>query len=211
MNTNQNERYMIETNTTTSEFSFVARGREFLEKGDIASAVECYGKAFDPDSLDEREARSMLIEARSHLSRKHLLEALESFEEALLMGTDVQRRQALDGILTVGQIRSGLSILTDALKSRLDALFGGRPLSDFGLTLMGNDENVILISKDAAETLPVLLTKGSRISRLPQHLTDYDLPFETTKCIPYINQDDVNFILDVAAELMRRREPAQSE
>ncbi len=99
---------MIETNSNAEEFSLVAKGRKFLAQGDIPSAVKCYEKAFDPEAVDETEARSMLIEARSHLSRKHLLEALESFEEALLTGTDVQRRQALDGILTIAEMRSRL-------------------------------------------------------------------------------------------------------
>ena len=81
---------MMNINTNFADESLVMKGREFLERGDISSAVECYGKAFDPDSADEAEARSMLIEGRSHLSRKHLMEALECFEEALLMGTEVQ-------------------------------------------------------------------------------------------------------------------------
>lgn len=209
-NMNPNERSMIETNTGTSEFSLVAKGRELLDKGDISSAVECYGKAFDPDSLDESEARSMLIEARSHLSRKHLLEALESFEEALLMGTDVQRRQALDAILTIGEIRAGLGPITAQLKSGLEELLGESPASDFGLALLGGDENVVLLSDEAAERLPGNLTKGSKISRLPQHLADYRLPFETTKCIPYTDEEDVRFILDVAAGLVRTRGAEES-
>lgn len=197
---------MIETNTSTSEFSLVAKGREFLEKGDISSAVEYYGKAFDPDSLDESEARSMLIEARSHLSRKHLLEALESFEEALLMGTDVQRRQALEGIFTIGQIRSGLDSITASVKDGLEQLLRDVPPLDLGLALVGGDENVVLVSIEAIEKLPVHLTKGSKISRLPQHLMEYRLSLETNRCIPYTDEEDVRFILDVAAELMRVRD-----
>jgi tetratricopeptide (TPR) repeat protein len=200
---------MIETNTTTSEFSLVAKGRELLEKGDISSAVEYYGKAFDPDSLDESEARSMLIEARSHLSRKHLLEALESFEEALLMGTDVQRHQALDGILTIGQIRSGLGPITTSLASELKALLRDLPPSELGLALMEGDENVVLLSVEAVAKLPGHLTKGSKITKLPQHLTDYVLPFESNRCIPYTDEEDVRFILDVASELMRNRESGE--
>jgi hypothetical protein len=201
---------MIETNTSTSEFSLVAKGREFLEKGDISSAVEYYGKAFDPDSLDESEARSMLIEARSHLSRKHLLEALESFEEALLMGTEVQRRQALEGIFNIGQIRSGLDSISASLKEGFERLLQDAPPSDIGLVLLGGDENVVLVSNRAVEKLPGHLTKGSKISRLPQHLTDYRLPFEANRCIPYTDEEDVRFILDVAAELMSARDPEES-
>ncbi len=56
---------MIQTNADVPEFSLVAKGREFLEKGNIPAAVECYGQAYDPDAVDEAEARSMLIEARA--------------------------------------------------------------------------------------------------------------------------------------------------
>jgi hypothetical protein len=192
---------MIQTNADVPEFSLVAKGREFLEKGNIPAAVECYGQAYDPDAVDEPEARNMLIEARAHLSRKHLLEALESFEEALLMGTDVQRRQALDGISALGELRTGLRILTTYLKKGLKEVLGQQRPSSLGIALVSDEENVVLISEEAVQSLPAPLAKGGRISRLPPHLADYPLPFETDKCIPYINEDDARFILEVAATL----------
>lgn len=201
---------MIEINTTSSEFSLVAKGRELLEQGDISSAVEYYGKAFDPESVDEAEARSMLIEARSHLSRKHLLEALESFEEALLMGTEVQRRQALEGIFTIGQIRARLGSLHAELKTGLERVLGGVLPEDLGLVLLREEENVVLVSDEAGGRLPGHLIKGSRFSRLPQHLIDSNLPVAAVRCIPYADEDDVRYILDVAAELLKVRESVQA-
>jgi tetratricopeptide (TPR) repeat protein len=194
---------MIQTNADVPEFSLVAKGREFFEKGNISAAVECYGKAYDADAVDEKEARSMLIEARAHLSRKHLLEALESFEEALLMGTDVQRRQALDGISALGEIRAGLRSLTTYLKKGLKDILGQQRPSSLGIALVSDDENVVLISEEAIQSLPAPLAKVGRISRLPQHLADHPLPVETSKCIPYVNDDDARYILEVAATLAR--------
>jgi tetratricopeptide (TPR) repeat protein len=201
---------MIETNTTSPEFSLVAKGRELLDKGDLSSAVEYYGKAFDPESMDEEEARNMLIEARSHLSKKHLLEALESFEEALLMGTEVQRRQALDGIFTIGQIRSRLAALTAELKTGLKNVLGKLSPEEVGLVLIGDEENVVLVADEAAERIPGHLTRGGKISRLPQHLMDSALPVAADKCIAYADEDDVRYILDVATELLKARESQQS-
>jgi tetratricopeptide (TPR) repeat protein len=195
------EQSMIQTNADVPEFSLVAKGRQFLDKGNVAAAVECYGKAYDPDAVDETEARNMLIEARAHLSRKHLLEALESFEEALLMGTDVQRRQALDGISALGEIRAGLRSLTTYLKKGLKEILGQQKPSSIGIALVSDDENVVLISEEAIQSLPAHLAKGGRISRLPPHLADHPLPVETDKCIPYVNQDDARYILEVAATL----------
>ena len=199
---------MIQTNADVPESSLVAKGRKFLEKGNIPAAVECYGKAYDPEAVDETEARSMLIEARAHLSRKHLLEALESFEEALLMGTDVQRRQALDGISGLGEIRGGLRSLTAYLKKGLKEIFGQQRPSSLGIALVSDDENVVLISDEAIQGLPAPLAKAGRISRLPPHLVDHQLPFETDKCIPYVNEDDARYILEVAAALGRLQKTA---
>lgn len=179
----------------------VAKGREFLQQGDVSAAVECYGQAFDPDSLDETEARSMLIEARSHLSRKHLLEALESFEEALLMGTDVQRRQALDGISTIGEIKSRLVTLTPKLKKGLKDVVGKKPLQSIGLALVSDEENVVLISSESVDKLAGRIALGKKMTRLPQHFTDYLIPIEADRCIPYTDEDDVRFIHQVAVEL----------
>lgn len=176
----------------------VAKGREFLEQGDISSAVKCYEKAFDPEAVDEIEARSMLIEARSHLSRKHLLEALESFEEALLTGTDVQRRQALDGILTIADMRSRLGALTEDLKSMLGEIVAQSATVREKLVFVSDDENVVLIANDVLERLPGHLARATRISRLPQHLADRELPIGTDKCVPYADEEDLRFIVELA-------------
>lgn len=199
---------MIQTNADVPEFSLVAKAREFLEKGNISAAVECYGRAHDPEAVDETEARNMLIEARAHLSRKHLLEALESFEEALLMGTDVQRRQALDGISALGEIRAGLRALAAYLKKGFKEIFGQQRPSARGMALVSDEENIVLISEEAVQSLPAPLAKGGRISRLPSHLVDHPLPLKTDKCIPYVNEDDARYILEVAAALGRVQKTA---
>ncbi len=193
---------MIETNTGTVEASFVARGRECLQRGDVSAAVECYGQAYDPDSLDETEARSMLIEARSHLSRKHLPEALESFEEALLMGTDVQRRQALDGISSIGEIQSRLVSLTQKLKKDLAEKTEKMTPASIGLALVSDQENLVLISNESVEKLVGRIAVGKKMTKLPQHLADCQLPIEAGQCFPYTDDDDVRFIVQVAAELV---------
>jgi tetratricopeptide (TPR) repeat protein len=191
---------MADTNQA-SEYALVAKARQLLDKGDISAAVECYQKVHEPDAEDEREARNMLIEARAHLSRKHVLEALEHFEEALVMGTDVQRRQALDGITKIGEIKTKLGPLTKRLKKGLDD--SGVSLKELGLALLSAQENVVLITGESAEKLPASLTKGSKISRLPQHLTEQALPFATDRCIPYADDEDVRYIIDVAVELSK--------
>jgi hypothetical protein len=195
---------MIESNSDTMELSYVEKGRELLERGEVSSAVEWYGRAFDPESLDEAEARSMLIEARSQLSRKHLLEALEFFEEALLMGTDVQRRQALEGIATVGETRTRLPDLRVMLKRGLEETLGSVPLEEFGLAFVSDSDNLVLIAVDMVEALPPHLSRGKRIFPLPQHLYDHELTIRTDKCIPYTDEEDVRYILEVATWLNRR-------
>lgn len=192
---------MIDMNADPSDVSLLARGREFLERGELSSAIQCYGQAFDPDSADEAEARNMLIEARAHFSRKHLLDALECFEEALVMGTEVQRRQALDGITAIAEIRERLRTLTPDLKKRLKDRLGKRSPLSSGLALISDDENILLISHEAAESLPLHLVKAGRISRIPPHISEERLPFKTNKCIPYTDEDDVNYILAVAAAI----------
>jgi hypothetical protein len=189
---------MIEGNSNSVEISLVARGRRFLEQGDVSSAVACYGQVFDPDAVDEPEARSMLIEGRSHLSRKHLAEALDAFEEALMMGTEVQRRQALDGIAMVGEVRSRLAPLTTELKKILKDAFKKRPLASVGMALVSDSENVVLLSGEVVVGLPVHLARSVRITRLPQHLIDHPLPFKADRCVPYTDQDDVRFVREVA-------------
>ncbi len=188
----------------------VARGRQFLEEGDVSSAVQCYEKVHDPDALDETEARSMLIEAHANLARKHLMEALESFEEALLMGTDVQRRQALDGISTIGQIRSQLPGLTAMLKKGLKEVLGRRGAEPPAISLVADDENVLLVSPEILETLPAVLAKRKKIRRVPQHLTEIKLPIDASYCIPYADKDDVDYILEVAAWTVAGKSPEQN-
>ncbi|MFH1117972.1 MAG: tetratricopeptide repeat protein [Pseudomonadota bacterium] len=195
------DRSMIETNGETVEAAFVAKGREFLQRGDVSAAVECYEQAYDPDSLDETEARSMLIEARSHFSRKHLSEALESFEEALVMGTDVQRRQALDGIFSIGEIQSRLPFLTQKLKKGLEELTDKKPLEAIGLALISDAENVVLIADESVEKLAGRMAVGKKMTKLPQHIEDLQLPIEAGQCFPYADDDDVDFIIQAAAEL----------
>lgn len=192
---------MIETNREIVELSLIERGREFFEQGDLPSAIDCYSQAFDPESLDEREARSMLIEARSHLSKKHLLEALESFEEALVMGTEIQRRQALEGVLIIGEIRARLPRLAAHLKRGLRERFGKKDISAIGLSMLSDHDNVILISQRAEEVLPSHLTKGGRIGRIPRSVAEYHLPFSTERCIAFTEEDDVHYVLEVADAL----------
>ena len=199
---------MIETNADSPDASLVAKGRALLERGDISSAVECYGKAYDPDTLDESEARSMLIEARSHLSRKHVVEALECFEEALLMGTDVQRRQALEGIASVGEIRRRFLELVEEIKAGLKAHLGTQSPESRGIALISDEENVVLVADEVMPRLPAVLAKSTRMSRLPQHLLDRPLPFPARHCIPYTDHDDVRYVVEVIAALSS---PAPSE
>jgi tetratricopeptide (TPR) repeat protein len=197
---------MIETNRDTVKLSLVEQGREFLEQGDLTAAVECYGQAFDPESLDEQEARNMLIEARSHLSKKHLPEALESFEEALVMGTEIQRRQALDGVLTIGRIRARLPRLAAQLKRGLRERFGKKDITSFGLALISEHENLVLISAEAGGLLPGYLTKGGRIGRIPHRISEYRLPFATDKCIAFAEEDDIRYVLEIADTLNVRHD-----
>ena len=193
---------MMETDLQAREYSSVEKGRELLTQGDISSAIEFYGKIFDPDALDEDEARTMLIEARSHLTRKHLLEALESFEDALLMGTDIQRHQALEGISTIGEIRTGTKAVTKTIKKEFSALFGKDGSSLQGISLISDEENVVLITREAIETLPAPLAKSSKIQSLPPHLVGQPLPLKTDICVSYTDDTDMRFILEVARNLV---------
>lgn len=192
---------MMESDLQVHEFSSVEKGRELLTQGDISSAIEFYGKIFDPDAFDEEEARTMLIEARSHLTRKHLLEALESFEDALLMGTDIQRRQALEGISTIGEIRTGTKSITKTLKKEFSALFGKKGSLSKGISLISDEENVVLITLGAIEILPAPLAKSSKIQSLPPHLVGQALPLVTDKCVSYTDDMDMRFILEVVRNL----------
>ncbi len=192
---------MIEIDANSSEPSMIEKGRWLLEQGDVANAVDCYGRVYDPDTLDETEAREMLIEARAHLSRKRLIEALECFEEALLMGTEVQRRQALEGISEIGRISGALKRLSTDLKKGLRKILGKKRPESVGLALVSDAENVVLITDQALERLPGRFSKSGAILGIPPHLSGARLPLNTDKCIPYANDADVRFILDAAEHL----------
>jgi tetratricopeptide (TPR) repeat protein len=192
---------MIETNRNTFEISWSEQGRQLLEAGNLVEAVECYQKAHDPESLDEREARNMLIEARAHLSRKHFLEALESFEETLVMGTEIQRNQAIEGIVLVAEARARLPRLTSELKKGLRDRFGRRDMVSYGLAPAPEEENIVLVSEEAIESLPDVLKKGSRIGRLPGRLSDLSSPMRARRGIAYSDKEDVRYILQVAEAL----------
>jgi hypothetical protein len=198
---------MIETNPKSEETSLVAKGREFLKRGDIPSAVKCYENAFDPEAIDETEARTMLIEARSHLSRKHYVEAMESFEEALLMGTDVQRRQALDGILKIADLRSNIGALVQKLAAMLNEIGSEVPIVRDRMVLISVDENVVLLGREVFERLPGHLAKASRMSKLPQHLADQQLPIDAHKCVPFADEEDLRFIMELAKAVATYKEP----
>ncbi len=197
----------MQTNTKTDDMSYIAKAREYLDKGDLSSALECYGKAFDPESLDEPEARNMLIEARSNLSRKFLLEALDSFEEALIVGDQIQRRQALEGISEIAEIRLRLGLLNQRLRAGLKDLVGRKNRQIPGLGFVSDNENLVLISNEAISKLPERLLRGIRIARLPERLTGSVLPLEAQKCIPYSNENDVAYILEVAKAILNFKEP----
>lgn len=197
----------MHSNTITDEFSFVARGREFLDQGDIASAVEYYSKAFDPESLDEPEARNFLIEARAYLSRKFLPEALENFEEAIIVGDQIQRRQAIEGITSIADIRLRLGFLTQQLKVKLRETAGGKNKRIPGLSLISDEENIVLISNESLTKLPERLTRGVRIAKLPLRLEGTQLPLEAQKCIPYSNEEDISYIIEVATALINYKDP----
>lgn len=188
----------MNTNTETSQLTLVNQGRELLERGDVSSAVAFYGKVYDPDSTDESEARNMLIEGRSNLARKYLPEALDCFEEALLMGSEIQRRQALDGISSIGAIRAQQAALTDKLRSGLKYVLGKQPENSIGLSFISEDENLVLISDEAFSFLPPQFIKGARIVAIPQRLANSALPIDARRCVPYTTQEDIDFVIDVA-------------
>lgn len=189
---------MIEMNAHLEEQSWSDRARKLLDDGDISSALELYSRVFDPDSLDEEEARSMLIEARSHLTRKRLPEALESFEEALVMGTEVQRRQALDGITGIAELLAKLKPLTRQLHEDLKAIFRGKDFVSKGLATISENENLVLISEEAVSKLPNQYARSLKVNAAPPHLSDVPLPFESARSIPYTDEKDIRFIIEVA-------------
>lgn len=195
---------MIGMNTQTGDWSWIEKGRELLEQGDLASAVESYKKAHDPEAQDEEEARNMLIEARAHLSRKNLVAALESFEEALVMGTYVQRRQALDGITVVGEIRSRVKALTAELKRGLRKHLGKKKPESLGLTFVSDQENLVLVSNDALARLPGHVVRANRIRSIPPHLAEHPARVGMSRAIPYTEEEDIRFIFEVVTHLTRK-------
>ncbi len=197
----------MQSNTNSDESSYVLKGRESLERGDIASAVEFYSKAFDPEALDEPEARNMLIEARANLSRKFIPEALDSFEEALIVGDKIQRRQAIEGITVIASIRMSLSFLTQLLKDGLKEITGRKNRQVPGLALISDNENLVLISNEAIAKLPDRLTRGVRIAKIPSRFVGVKLPIAAEKCIPYSNEEDVAYVLEVARAILNFKEP----
>jgi tetratricopeptide (TPR) repeat protein len=197
---------MIDSNAQKADYSYVDKGRKHLDRGDLESALKNYEKAFDPEALDEQEAREMLIEARAFMSRKHVIDALESFEDALVMGTDVQRKQALQGIVEVAEVRARLKTLTEALKKGLKKVMGAKKPAKVGLTLLESEENIVLISESARESLPKPLSNGGRIRRLTERILDNEMPLETSICIPYTTEADVDYIIRVATALVEHSE-----
>lgn len=195
---------MIDSNAQQADYSSLDKGRKSLDQGDLAGALKHYEKAFDPDALDEQEAREMLIDARAYMSRKHIIDALESFEEALTLGTDVQRRQALQGITEIAEVRGRFKGLTKELKSRLKKTMGSKKPEKYGLSILDTEENIVLISEQAREALPKALANGARIRRLTERILDNDLPLETNICIPYTTEEDVDYIIRVAAALLEQ-------
>jgi len=192
---------MIEITSASTEMSWNERGRQLLEAGNIAEAIECYRQSSDPDALDEREARNMLIEARANLSRKYLSEALECFEEALIMGTQLQRIQALEGIVAVAEARMRLPRLTAALKKGLRERFGKRDSAIYGLALGPEGDNIVLLSEEAIEPLPEQLKRGSRIGKIPARLSETASPIGAQRGVAYADMEDVQYILDIARTL----------
>jgi tetratricopeptide (TPR) repeat protein len=177
------------------------RARELLDRGEVASALEFYGKAFDPDALDEVEARSMLIDARSLLARKRVQEALEAFEDALLMGTDVQRRQALEGIADIVTIRERQKSLALTLQAELKNRFVKKTPEAAGMAAVPNEDGIVAISADALAALPEHLAKGGRFQPAPPRLKEAGLPFAPVKSMIYTDESDVRHILEIAAHL----------
>ena len=198
---------MVGMNAQTGDVSWIERGRELLNQGDVASALKTYEKAHDPEAEDEEEARNMLIEAWAQLSRKNLVAALENFEEALIMGTNVQRRQALDGIRTVGEIGPRVKTLTAEVKKGLKKHLGRKKPESVGLALVSDRENVILISNDAFARLPGHVIRANKIRGIPPHLAEDPARAGMDRAIPYTEQEDVRFILEVIEHLTRKQEP----
>jgi len=57
------------------------------------------------------------------------------------------------------------------------------------------------------ERLPSQITKSGKIRRIPQHLADQQLPIKTDQCILYTEEEDVNYILEIAVHLIKAESP----
>jgi hypothetical protein len=114
-----------------------------------------------------------------------------------MMGTDRQRGQALEGISIIGEIRVRVRTINAELKGFLKKTFGKKSPATRGLALVSDAENVLLISREAVERLPSPLSKGGKIQSLPPHLRDYPLPLKTDRCIPFADEKDLRFLVEV--------------
>ena len=146
--------------------------------------------------LDEGEHDVQLF-----IALARCLLAQESFEEALLMGTEGQRRQALEGITKVGELKAQLGPLTATLKKAFKSIFGKRGSLPFGLSLVSDEENLVLVSEEAIQSLPARLVTGKRITALPPRFADMELPLSARGCIAYTDDEDVRYIVTVAQTL----------
>jgi len=95
-----------------------------------------------------------------------------------------------------------LGYLTGELKKGLKKFFGREKPISHGISLVTDEENVVLVLPEALEGLPSTMSRSARIRQLPPHLIDRALPVETGLCIPYTDQEDVDYILSVAAHLV---------
>ncbi len=195
----------MSTNTPAAELSLSTRARELLDKGEVAPAVELYCQMFDPDAQDEHEARNLLVEAWAFLAAKQILDALDCFEETMTIGTEVQRRQALEGITQIGELKTRIRPLVQKVRRSLKKHLGKEVSEKVGLAFFTEEENLVLISGDAVSALPGQLLRGNRIRTITQRLKDAPLPIRTTRCIPFTNETDVQYIDEVASTLAKLR------
>ncbi|MEW6351140.1 MAG: hypothetical protein AB1646_18950 [Thermodesulfobacteriota bacterium] len=193
----------MSTNTPAVEPSLSIRARELLDKGELAPAVELYCQMFDPDSQDEHEARNLLVEAWAYLAAKQILDALDCFEETMMIGTEVQRRQALEGITQIAELKVRIQPLVQKVKKILKKHLGKEINDQIGLAFFAEEENLVLISGEAASELPGQLLRGNRIRTITQRLKDAPLPIRTNRCIPFTDESDVQYIDEVASTLAR--------
>jgi hypothetical protein len=197
------EQATMSTNTPAAELSLATRARELLDKGEVAPAVELYCQMFDPDAQDEHEARNLLVEAWAYLAAKLVLDALDCFEETMTIGTEVQRRQALEGITQISEIKLRIPPLVQKVRKSFKKHMGREVSEKMGLAFFSEDENLVLISDDAVNMLPGQLLRGNRIRPVTQRLKDAPLPIRAHRCIPFANEADAQYIDEVASTIVR--------